>query len=252
MSKAKLSLTLIQNRGSAEMGKMSKSVSKNLGGIVGAVSAIALVGIVGYVILRRDEILSGLDRRLNIGGGISGGGTSGIGGTGNEGYPTGNDVDTSGLDNNDNDSSSPNTSNQDRGSTFSPRKSSQHNRLAQTYQNIWKKNGQSLDISRGGSETAGYQFSVQYAPRESAQAQYNQYVVNKQGFDRASTFQSPAGSLPKPKRDSSGKAVVKTAVPKALSHLFSSNTRVVTSKAKRPNAYAGISGGHTGFRDAGR
>ena len=230
------------------MGRTSKAVSKNLGGIVGAVSAIALVGIVGYVILRRDEILSGIDRRLNFSGG--GGGTSGIGGTGNEGYPTGNDVDTSGLDNNDNDSSNPNTSNVDRGSTFSPRKSSQHNRQAQI-QNRHFDRRYGDQNQQTQTQTAGYQFSAQYAPRESAQAQYNQYVVNKQGFDRASTFQSPAGSLPTPKRDSSGKAVVKTAVPKALSHLFSSGTRVVTSKAKRPNVYAGLSGGHTGFRQAG-
>ena len=224
------------------MGKTSKAVSKNLGGIIGGVFALAAIGIVGYVILRRDEIISGLDNRFNFSGGgsaIAGGGAETT------------SIDTTGavddISNNDADSSSPNTSNQNQSSTLSPHKSSQHNKQAQIqqYQNQQNQN-QNQQV-----QSAGYQLAVQYAPAGSEQQAYNQYLVNKQGFDRAATFQSPAGEIPKVKRDSAGKAVVNTAVPKAISHLFSSGTRVVTSKAKRPNVYAGLSGGHTGFRQAG-
>lgn len=220
----------------------------NVGAIAGGVFTIALVGLVGYIILRRDEIIHGLDRRLNLSGG-----TSGIGGTGNEGYPTGDDVDTSQTVNNDNDSSVPNDNNLDRSTTFSPRKSSQHNTNAKIYQQQQQQQPQQLQYS--APNPAGYDLSVRVSPRPTQQQQINQYLANRQGFDRASTFQSDPGSLPKPTRDASGKAVVNTAVPSALKHLFSSNTRVVgstTKHTKTANLYAGLSGGHTGFRGAGR
>ena len=226
------------------MAKLGKSVSKNLGGIVGGVFALAAIGIVGYVILRRDEILHGLDRRLNLGG-------SGVGGTA-ELSTIDTTTATEPIDNNDNDSSSPNTSNENT-SILSPKKSAQHNTNAKIYQQQQQQQPQQLQYS--APNPAGYDLSVRVSPRPTQQQQINQYLANRQGFDRASTFQSDPGSLPKPTRDASGKAVVNTAVPSALKHLFSSNTRVVgstTKHTKTANLYAGLSGGHTGFRGAGR
>ena len=176
------------------MGKASKAVSKNLGGIIGGVFALAAIGVVGYVILRRDEILTKLDNRFDIGGGASGGATTGT--VDHFEIETGSDD----ISNNDNDSSSPNTSNQDPVNTTSPQTPVNHNTNQQIYQrqqNRFVQETQQQQVQTQTYDQAGYDLSRRVAPRATEEQQYRQYEANKQGFDRAATFQSDPGSLPK-------------------------------------------------------
>lgn len=231
-----------------------RSLSKNASGLAGGLMLLAGIGIIGYVILRRDEILQGIDRRLNIQGGGSAGSAAGST-TGNTGDNSEIEQGGDNIDNNNNDSSNTNQSNQ-RNYSYTPRKSSQHNDQYAAYSKIIK--GPIETLQQQNQNQAGYDLAIRTSRGLTQQQAERQYYANRQGYNLAATFQSESKPLPKGNRNYAG------AVPPALKHLFpksiSNRPSPKTPAApppvpKRPtkrNLYAGLTGGHTGFRGAGR
>lgn len=234
---------------------MAKRKSINVNGILGGVFALAIIGAVGYIVLRRDEILTGLDNRFNFSGG-----SAPVGAVETSPLDTSQNVDN--IDNNNNDSSSPNTSNQNTGQTLSPRKASQHNRNAQIYQRLQQNQNQNL-VYHGkpaSEKIPGYELARKTSNGLTQNQVINQYLANRQGYDLAATFQSESKPLPRGNRDYTG------AVPPALRHLFPKSvsnrkstptpaprsTPTPTPKPAKRNLYAGLTGGHSGFRGARR
>lgn len=229
---------------------MAKRKNINVNGVLGGVFALAIIGAVGYIILRRDEILTGLDNRLNL---------SPAGVSGQTVTTTPLDTNSSEpIDNNDNDSSIPNNNNQNKTSTRSPRKASQYTLMSKIIEVQRQQPQQQQTVQP--QNNAGYELARRTSRGLTQQQTVNQYYANKQGYDLASTFQSESKPLPRGNRGYTG------AVPPALRHLFPksiSNQRGSRSNpapAPRPapkrsttkrTLYPGLTGGHSGFRQAG-